>query len=175
VRTMNTNVHNLLKDMVGARGFEPRTSCAQGRRATRLRYAPTNQALILPQSVILSTLFSNPTALKLCRNRVRKFVPQVIQNMDCSICNYSRELRSFETNTERITTSTYNNLQGYSGEVSEREAAGVGRLMALAYSEANSSLSGYCSLNSRSNFCARAFCFSRRAARARIILAYGRR
>ena len=26
--------------MVGARGFEPRTSCAQGRRATRLRYAP---------------------------------------------------------------------------------------------------------------------------------------
>ncbi len=30
-----------LKDLVGARGFEPRTSCAQGRRATRLRYAPT--------------------------------------------------------------------------------------------------------------------------------------
>jgi hypothetical protein len=27
--------------LVGARGFEPRTSCAQGRRATRLRYAPT--------------------------------------------------------------------------------------------------------------------------------------
>jgi hypothetical protein len=27
--------------VVGARGFEPRTSCAQGRRATRLRYAPT--------------------------------------------------------------------------------------------------------------------------------------
>ena len=34
---------NLLNygDLVGARGFEPRTSCAQGRRATRLRYAPT--------------------------------------------------------------------------------------------------------------------------------------
>jgi hypothetical protein len=31
----------LLKGLVGARGFEPRTSCAQGRRATRLRYAPT--------------------------------------------------------------------------------------------------------------------------------------
>ena len=29
------------KEVVGARGFEPRTSCAQGRRATRLRYAPT--------------------------------------------------------------------------------------------------------------------------------------
>jgi hypothetical protein len=27
--------------MVGARGFEPPTPCAQGRCATRLRYAPT--------------------------------------------------------------------------------------------------------------------------------------
>ena len=27
--------------VVGARGFEPRTPCAQGRCATRLRYAPT--------------------------------------------------------------------------------------------------------------------------------------
>ena len=32
---------NSLRVLVGARGFEPRTSCAQGRRATRLRYAPT--------------------------------------------------------------------------------------------------------------------------------------
>jgi hypothetical protein len=31
----------LFGEVVGARGFEPRTSCAQGRRATRLRYAPT--------------------------------------------------------------------------------------------------------------------------------------
>ena len=29
------------KTLVGARGFEPRTPCAQGRCATRLRYAPT--------------------------------------------------------------------------------------------------------------------------------------
>ena len=28
-------------DMVGARGFEPPTSCSQSRRATGLRYAPT--------------------------------------------------------------------------------------------------------------------------------------
>src|SRR5947199_3211294 len=28
---------------VGARGFEPPTSCAQGRRATRLRYAPRSE------------------------------------------------------------------------------------------------------------------------------------
>jgi hypothetical protein len=30
-----------LERLVGARGFEPRTPCAQGRCATRLRYAPT--------------------------------------------------------------------------------------------------------------------------------------
>jgi hypothetical protein len=29
------------KKLVGARGFEPPTPCAQGRCATRLRYAPT--------------------------------------------------------------------------------------------------------------------------------------
>jgi hypothetical protein len=40
-------VHKLLKSLVGARGFEPRTSCAQGRRATRLRYAPTANALLI--------------------------------------------------------------------------------------------------------------------------------
>ena len=34
-------------DLVGAPGFEPGTSCAQGRRATRLRYAPTLDNLIL--------------------------------------------------------------------------------------------------------------------------------
>jgi hypothetical protein len=47
--------------------------------------------------------------------------------------------------------------------------------MALAYSEANCWLSGYCSVNSWNNRCAKAFCFSRRAARARIIFANGRR
>jgi hypothetical protein len=33
--------------LVGAPGFEPGTSCAQGRRATRLRYAPTGSALFI--------------------------------------------------------------------------------------------------------------------------------
>ena len=28
------------REMVGARGFEPPTSCSRSRRATRLRYAP---------------------------------------------------------------------------------------------------------------------------------------
>ena len=33
--------------MVGARGFEPPTPCAQGRCATRLRYTPTGSPLTL--------------------------------------------------------------------------------------------------------------------------------
>jgi hypothetical protein len=41
MRAMSANIHNSLKDLVGAPGFEPGASCAQGRRATRLRYAPT--------------------------------------------------------------------------------------------------------------------------------------
>src|SRR4029077_1375819 len=62
------------------------------------------------------------------------------------------------------------------GERSQRpEAGGLDMRMALAYSKAYSSLPGYCSLNSRNNLCANSSCFSRRAARARIILAKGRR
>jgi hypothetical protein len=41
VRAMKMNNYNSLKRLVGAPGFEPGASCAQGRRATRLRYAPT--------------------------------------------------------------------------------------------------------------------------------------
>jgi uncharacterized membrane protein (UPF0136 family) len=33
---------------IGARGFEPPASCAQGRRATKLRYAPINKRFIVP-------------------------------------------------------------------------------------------------------------------------------
>src|SRR5207302_1837436 len=36
-----------LKSLVGAPRFELGTSCAQGRRATRLRYAPTSSALLI--------------------------------------------------------------------------------------------------------------------------------
>ena len=39
--TMKPSLTNLLSWLVGARGFEPPTPCAQGRCATRLRYAPT--------------------------------------------------------------------------------------------------------------------------------------
>src|SRR3954471_19489508 len=36
-------------EVVGATGFEPATPCAQGRCATRLRYAPTQKTAIIPQ------------------------------------------------------------------------------------------------------------------------------
>ena len=35
-----------LKSLVGAPRFELGTSCAQGRRATRLRYAPTESSIL---------------------------------------------------------------------------------------------------------------------------------
>ena len=35
--------HSITRGLVGARGFEPRTSCAQGKRATRLRHAPNGK------------------------------------------------------------------------------------------------------------------------------------
>src|SRR5215468_11801492 len=47
----NTKIHvcksKKYQELVGAPGFEPGASCAQGRRATRLRYAPTEQQSIL--------------------------------------------------------------------------------------------------------------------------------
>ncbi len=33
-------ISKCLKSLVGARGFEPPTSCSQSRRASRLRHAP---------------------------------------------------------------------------------------------------------------------------------------
>src|ERR1700692_3704829 len=45
VRTLHNSRRNMspprMKALVGAIGFEPTTPCAQGRCATRLRYAPT--------------------------------------------------------------------------------------------------------------------------------------
>ena len=40
----------ILEILVGARGFEPPTPCAQGRCATRLRYAPTEVKSSFPDS-----------------------------------------------------------------------------------------------------------------------------
>ena len=49
-----------LRKVVGATGFEPATPCAQGRCATRLRYAPTLKSLDF-------TVFSNGTLIGLAR------------------------------------------------------------------------------------------------------------
>src|SRR5205807_8913529 len=75
--------------VVGAPRFELGTSCAQGRRATRLRYAPTSSALLilkhfltLLQSELLPIRPSWRAPLKvrhfndsLCKNKSRKVKP----------------------------------------------------------------------------------------------------
>src|SRR5438552_328956 len=50
LRTHRNPPPERLAMVVGARGFEPRTPCAQGRCATRLRYAPTFNDLRYVQS-----------------------------------------------------------------------------------------------------------------------------
>src|SRR5438067_13862228 len=40
-------LRRFLRDLVGAAGFEPAAPCAQGRCATRLRYAPTCTKFII--------------------------------------------------------------------------------------------------------------------------------
>jgi hypothetical protein len=60
--------------VVGARGFEPRTSCAQGRRATRLRYAPTVTALFIlkhfPRLLLIRPIVLTPD----CTRTVHEWV-----------------------------------------------------------------------------------------------------
>jgi hypothetical protein len=46
-RSAGANSLRIKRQMVGASGFEPEASCAQGRRATRLRYAPTKYVKII--------------------------------------------------------------------------------------------------------------------------------
>jgi hypothetical protein len=61
-----------LKNLVGAPRFELGTSCAQGRRATRLRYAPTVTALFIlkhfPTLVLIRPSFLRSTVHELCTN-----------------------------------------------------------------------------------------------------------
>src|SRR3979409_543532 len=56
--------------LVGATGFEPATPCAQGRCATRLRYAPT---LKIPDFTAVSRPFASFAFLA-------KIVPELSQN-----------------------------------------------------------------------------------------------
>src|SRR5260370_37860016 len=57
--------------LVGAPGFEPGASCAQGRRATRLRYAPTVTALFIlkhfPTLLLIRLLIFCLAVPKLCQ------------------------------------------------------------------------------------------------------------
>ena len=55
--------------MVGAGGFEPPTPCAQGRCATRLRYAPTRSAFLILNDFgdgvfVKAEVFSSPDHLQ---------------------------------------------------------------------------------------------------------------
>ena len=51
----------LMQKLVGAPGFEPGTSCAQGKRATRLRHAP-RRAGVRSQEFGVESLVSYPQA-----------------------------------------------------------------------------------------------------------------
>src|SRR6266851_2524360 len=84
--------------------------------------------------------------------------------------------QGFESNVKNSTLQSNVERGATCGNGSQR-AGGACRGMpdALACSEANNSLPGYCSVNSRNSFCARAFCFSRRAAKASTILPNGLR
>jgi hypothetical protein len=77
MRAMKTNTHNLLKDMVGAPGFEPGASCAQGRRATRLRYAPTMTAVFILEHSEAQGYLEPPSFF--FRDRTRMRSPLVVQ------------------------------------------------------------------------------------------------
>jgi hypothetical protein len=50
--------------MVGAKGFEPSTTCSQSRYATRLRYAPMHKSLNCPNDISCEGLFDNFFAKK---------------------------------------------------------------------------------------------------------------
>jgi hypothetical protein len=70
----NSKAHNLLKSLVGAPGFEPGASCAQGRRATRLRYAPTRIAMFI--------LKQFPTVLLIANTAFGQAFRELIDNYD---------------------------------------------------------------------------------------------
>ena len=65
-----------LKNLVGAPGFEPGASCAQGRRATRLRYAPTRSALLILKHI--------PTLRLLRPIAIASTVPRLILSVSLS-------------------------------------------------------------------------------------------
>src|SRR5713226_2573160 len=86
----------------------------------------------------------------------------------------SSKSQGFESNVKNSTMQSNVERRATYGYGSQRAGAACrGVPDALAYSEANNSLPGYCSVNPRNNFCAGRSCFSRRAARASTIFANG--
>jgi hypothetical protein len=69
--SINKNELKTQELVVGAPGFEPGASCAQGRRATRLRYAPTVTALFIlkhfPTLLLIRVVIFGLTVPKLCQ------------------------------------------------------------------------------------------------------------
>jgi hypothetical protein len=76
--------------VVGASGFEPEASCAQGRRATRLRYAPTCTACLilkhLPTLLLIRTVAFTP-------NCARTAYESVIASLLCALAQPSESER----------------------------------------------------------------------------------
>src|SRR4029450_1006303 len=73
VRRIHKRVKTLVI-LVGATGFEPATPCAQGRCATRLRYAPTlkipNYIALLRRSPLAIFAFPAKTVSELSQNSI---------------------------------------------------------------------------------------------------------
>ena len=73
-----------LSELVGAARFELTTPCAQGRCATRLRYAPTFTALLILNH------FANFRYCPVCLNRAKapSTLAKPFKNPDRFICEY---------------------------------------------------------------------------------------
>src|SRR5260370_42550738 len=83
----------------------------------------------------------------------------------------SSKSQGFESNVKNPTIQSNVERRATYGYGSQRAGAGWGVMPdGLAYSEANNSLPGYCSVNPRNNFCASGSRFCRRAPRAITIL-----
>ena len=64
-----------LSCLVGARGFEPPTPCAQGRCATRLRYAPTKAVPCNSRAFSIRTSILNPASNSILNPNCSKTIP----------------------------------------------------------------------------------------------------
>ncbi len=71
-------IPNSLQGLVGASGFEPGTSCAQGRRATRLRYAPTRSGTYSSPTYAFAVRGARPRCVKTVRNTIERALPNYL-------------------------------------------------------------------------------------------------